>query len=96
MKCFLKISNYFISHEKEGIPVELIQHLDVCVEVPQEGIIRSMNVHVTGASKYQFFVSDFTRIVKNMYFFFTFDVYSLYLGICAPTNGIVSCALVWI
>lgn len=37
------------SHEKEGIPVELIQHLDVCVEVPQEGIIRSMNVHVTGA-----------------------------------------------
>lgn len=39
------------SHEKEGIPVDLIQHLDVCVEVPQEGIIRSMNVHVTGASK---------------------------------------------
>jgi tRNA G18 (ribose-2'-O)-methylase SpoU len=38
-----------IRNEKEGIPVELIQHLDVCVEVPQEGIIRSMNVHVTGA-----------------------------------------------
>ena len=36
-------------NEKEGIPVELIQHLDVCVEVPQEGVIRSMNVHVTGA-----------------------------------------------
>ena len=39
----------FNSNEKEGIPVELIQHLDVCVQVPQDGIIRSMNVHVTGA-----------------------------------------------
>ena len=29
--------------------MELIQHLDVCVEVPQDGVIRSMNVHVTGA-----------------------------------------------
>lgn len=49
------IGNYFFfsfSHEKEGIPVEVIQHLDVCVEVPQQGIIRSMNVHVTGASKF--------------------------------------------
>lgn len=38
-----------LGNEKEGIPVELIQHLDICVEVPQEGVIRSMNVHVTGA-----------------------------------------------
>ncbi|KZS02969.1 putative Methyltransferase TARBP1 [Daphnia magna] len=46
---FPKKSALILGHEKEGIPVELIQHLDVCVEVPQEGIIRSMNVHVTGA-----------------------------------------------
>ena len=44
------------SHEKEGIPVELIQHLDFCVEVPQTGIIRSLNVHVTGASNSTTFI----------------------------------------
>ena len=32
-----------------GIPVELIQLLDDCVEIPQQGIIRSLNVHVSGA-----------------------------------------------
>ena len=32
-----------------GIPVELIQLLDVCVEIPQQGVIRSLNVHVSGA-----------------------------------------------
>ena len=36
-------------NEKEGIPVELIQILDVCVEIPQLGIIRSLNVHVSAA-----------------------------------------------
>lgn len=38
-----------LGNEKEGIPVELIQMLDVCVEIPQVGIIRSLNVHVSGA-----------------------------------------------
>ena len=38
-----------LGHEKEGIPVELIQMLDVCVEIPQVGVIRSLNVHVSGA-----------------------------------------------
>lgn len=46
---YLFINFFHSRNEKEGIPVELIQHLDVCVEVPQEGVIRSMNVHVTGA-----------------------------------------------
>lgn len=32
-----------------GIPVELIQLLDECIEIPQQGVIRSLNVHVTGA-----------------------------------------------
>jgi tRNA guanosine-2'-O-methyltransferase len=35
--------------EREGIPVELLQHLDFCVEIPQLGLIRSLNVHVSGA-----------------------------------------------
>lgn len=38
-----------LGNEREGIPVELIQMLDVCVEIPQVGIIRSLNVHVSGA-----------------------------------------------
>ena len=43
------ISVSCVSNEKEGIPVNLIQLLDVCVEIPQQGIIRSLNVHVSGA-----------------------------------------------
>ncbi|XP_033733974.1 probable methyltransferase TARBP1 [Pecten maximus] len=38
-----------LGNEREGIPVELINLLDVCVEIPQQGIIRSLNVHVSGA-----------------------------------------------
>ncbi|EDO45339.1 predicted protein [Nematostella vectensis] len=38
-----------LGNEKEGIPVELIQQLDACVEIPQVGVIRSLNVHVSGA-----------------------------------------------
>jgi tRNA G18 (ribose-2'-O)-methylase SpoU len=38
-----------LGKEKEGIPVKFLQVVDVCVEVPQLGVIRSLNVHVTGA-----------------------------------------------
>ncbi|KAH9519623.1 hypothetical protein Btru_003171 [Bulinus truncatus] len=38
-----------LGNEREGIPVEIIQSLDVCVEIPQQGVIRSLNVHVCGA-----------------------------------------------
>lgn len=38
-----------LGKEKEGIPVELLQAVDQCVEIPQLGIIRSLNVHVSGA-----------------------------------------------
>ena len=40
---------YIFRNEKEGIPLNLIQLLDICVEIPQQGIIRSLNVHVSGA-----------------------------------------------
>lgn len=35
--------------EKEGLPAELIAICDVCVEIPQDGMLRSLNVHVSGA-----------------------------------------------
>lgn len=46
---FPQKSLLLLGNEREGIPVELIQMLDVCVEIPQVGIIRSLNVHVSGA-----------------------------------------------
>lgn len=38
-----------LGHEKIGIPSELLQLVDLVVEIPQMGIIRSLNVHVSGA-----------------------------------------------
>ena len=38
-----------LGKEKEGIPVEFLQAVDQCLEIPQLGIIRSLNVHVSGA-----------------------------------------------
>ena len=38
-----------LGREKEGVPVELLNIVDDCVEIPQSGLIRSLNVHVTGA-----------------------------------------------
>lgn len=35
--------------EKEGIPVEVLRLADKCVEIPQRGIIRSFNAHVTAS-----------------------------------------------
>ena len=35
--------------EKKGIPVELLAELDLVVEIPQLGVTRSLNVHVSGA-----------------------------------------------
>nr|CAD7425322.1 unnamed protein product [Timema monikensis] len=38
-----------LGNEKGGIPANLLPLLDICVEVPQHGMVRSLNVHVTGA-----------------------------------------------
>lgn len=38
-----------LGKEKEGIPQEYYSILDHCIEIPQFGIIRSLNVHVSGA-----------------------------------------------
>ena len=38
-----------LGKEKEGVPVQFLQLVDHCIEIPQFGIIRSLNVHVSGA-----------------------------------------------
>ncbi|KAH8310361.1 hypothetical protein KR044_000938 [Drosophila immigrans] len=43
-KCVL-----LLGHEKHGISVDLIALLDFAVEIPQFGVVRSLNVHVTGS-----------------------------------------------
>jgi tRNA G18 (ribose-2'-O)-methylase SpoU len=35
--------------EKEGVPAEILHLVDDCVEIPQYGMIRSLNVHVSGS-----------------------------------------------
>lgn len=46
---FPKKTVLVLGKEKEGIPIDIIQILDACVEIPQLGVIRSLNVHVSGA-----------------------------------------------
>jgi tRNA G18 (ribose-2'-O)-methylase SpoU len=36
-----------LGREKEGVPVDLLEEVDVCVEIPQQGVLRSLNVHVS-------------------------------------------------
>lgn len=38
-----------LGNEREGVPANLLPLLDQCIEVPQCGVVRSLNVHVTGA-----------------------------------------------
>jgi len=46
---FPEKSVILLGFEKEGIPPKVIPMLDVCVEIPQYGLIRSLNVHVSAA-----------------------------------------------
>ncbi|KAI9275765.1 hypothetical protein BDA99DRAFT_195528 [Phascolomyces articulosus] len=38
-----------LGKERQGIPANLLQMLDQTIEIPQQGITRSLNVHVSGA-----------------------------------------------
>ncbi len=38
-----------LGNEREGIPHDLLSLMDCCVEIPQCGVVRSLNVHVSGA-----------------------------------------------
>ncbi|CBH18656.1 hypothetical protein, conserved [Trypanosoma brucei gambiense DAL972] len=46
---FPKRAVIVLGAEGHGIPAQLLTVLDVCVEIPQYGLIRSLNVHVTGS-----------------------------------------------
>ncbi|KAJ8359784.1 hypothetical protein SKAU_G00163090 [Synaphobranchus kaupii] len=46
---FPEKSLLLLGNEREGIPANLLQLLDVCVEIPQQGITRSLNVHVSAS-----------------------------------------------
>jgi len=46
---FQKQTVILLGAEKEGIDAELLPLLDGCVEIPQSGQIRSLNVHVSGS-----------------------------------------------
>ncbi len=46
-----------LGKEKEGIPAETINAIDVCVEIPQFGMIRSLNVHVSAS----IFMYEYTK-----------------------------------
>ncbi|XP_058834020.1 uncharacterized protein LOC131691534 [Topomyia yanbarensis] len=46
---FPKKSILVLGHEKEGLPAHIISQLDIIAEIPQFGVVRSLNVHVTGA-----------------------------------------------
>ena len=38
-----------LGHEKNGIPGEILSMIDASLEIPQFGLIRSLNVHVSGS-----------------------------------------------
>lgn len=38
-----------LGREREGIDPPVLDVLDSCVEIPQLGLLRSLNVHVSGA-----------------------------------------------
>ena len=42
-------SSHDVRRERDGIPAHLLALLDDTVEIPQLGVIRSLNVHVSGA-----------------------------------------------
>ena len=46
---FISKTVLVLGHEKDGIPAELLPLLDACLEIPQFGLIRSLNVHVSGS-----------------------------------------------
>lgn len=38
-----------LGNEREGVPADLLHLCDVCLEIPQFGVVRSLNVHVAGS-----------------------------------------------
>ena len=47
--CVYLHANIYRRNEREGIPAGVIALLDDCIEIPQFGTIRSLNVHVSAS-----------------------------------------------
>merc|ERR1712238_207557 len=63
---FPKKTVLLLGKEKEGIPVKYLQSVDICVEIPQLGIIRSLNVHVSGAICIWEYTKQMNTLVNGM------------------------------
>ncbi|VVC97209.1 unnamed protein product, partial [Leptidea sinapis] len=46
---FPKKTVLLLGNEKDGVPCNLLPVMDHCIEIPQQGVVRSLNVHVTAA-----------------------------------------------
>ena len=59
-----------LGNEKQGIPANILAAghtlIDACVEIPQCGVIRSLNVHVSGALLTWKYVRQLTFAAKNV------------------------------
>ena len=38
-----------LGRENSGVPLEVINEMDCCCQIPQQGVLRSLNAHVSGA-----------------------------------------------
>lgn len=47
--CFPAKTVLVLGREREGIPSTILNLCDQCIEIPQLGLVRSLNVHVAGA-----------------------------------------------
>jgi tRNA G18 (ribose-2'-O)-methylase SpoU len=52
----------YFRNEREGIRADLLSLVDATVEIPQAGVIRSLNVHVSGA----LCISEYARKYLNL------------------------------
>lgn len=46
---FAKKTCLVLGNERTGVPAEILHLVDDCVEIPQFGRVRSLNVHVSGS-----------------------------------------------
>ncbi|CAM9280900.1 unnamed protein product, partial [Sphacelaria rigidula] len=40
---------FVLGREQSGLPLSIIAEMDYCCEIPQQGVLRSLNAHVSGA-----------------------------------------------
>lgn len=63
-----KKSILLLGHEKEGIPANLLSLLDITIEIPQSGVVRSLN------GKRVTYKSNFIRITHCILLLFSVHV----------------------